>query len=157
MSRDFGLRATGTIVNFGNFKLDLDSQTLSAGEGSARLRSKLCLVLEYLVANKNRLIPREELISQIWEGNSYTGKQAVTHSICHLRKLLSSLGDGSTRIDTIPKRGYRLLVIQHQTEEEYEDSSSDSSQANTQFSYKSPSPEYSLFELPQQKFTIDFN
>ncbi len=112
MSRDFKFESEEYTLKFGNFTLDLDTQTLSTTNTSVRLRSKLCLVLEFLVKNKNRLIAREELIEHIWKGNTYTGQQAVTHSICHLRKLLTSLGDGTALIDTIPKRGYRFYVRQ---------------------------------------------
>ncbi len=156
MPNNFGFESTGKFVEFGNFTLDLDAQTLSTEDSSTRLRSKLCLVLEYLVVNKNRLIPREELIAQIWQGNSYTGEQAVTHSICHLRKLLNSLGNGTTRIDTIPKRGYRLLV-QTEEDEQQQQSSVNVDNSTVQFTYNSTTKELSSEEFPNQIFTVNFN
>ena len=155
MPNNFGFESSGKIIRFGNFILDLDAQSLSTGDSSIRLRSKLCLVLEYLVTHKNRLISRDELITQIWQGNSYTGEQAVTHSICHLRKLLSSLGNESTRIDTIPKRGYRLLV-QTEDNDNNDEPRINIQSSSVQFSYSSTSNEFNSIDSPSQVFTVNF-
>ena len=156
MPNKFGFETSGKIVRFGNFILDLDAQSLSTADSSIRLRSKLCLVLEYLVTHKNRLISRDELITQIWQGNSYTGEQAVTHSICHLRKLLNSLGNDSTRIDTIPKRGYRLLV-QTDDGDSNEEPQVNIQSSSVEFSYNSTSNEFNSIDSPRQIFTVSFS
>ena len=63
-----------------------------------------------MVTNKHRLVSRDELIENVWDGNSYTGTKAVTHSVCKLRKTFVELGEKSISIKTLPKRGYALIA-----------------------------------------------
>lgn len=90
---------------FANCILDPMYQTLTTSNKVIRLRGKLFLVLCCLVDNQNILVTRDFLIERYWQGNSYTGKTAVTHSICHLRKILKEQNIQAS-IMTLSKRGY---------------------------------------------------
>jgi len=90
---------------FANCILDPMYQTLTTSNKVIRLRGKLFLVLCCLVDNRNILVTRDFLIEKYWQGNSYTGKTAVTHSICHLRKTLKDQNIQAS-IMTLSKRGY---------------------------------------------------
>ena len=67
-------------------------------------------VLNYLVENHPRIIPREELIDKIWNGNSYVGEKSLTNVIWNLRNSFKKEGEDQLIIETIRKAGYRLLV-----------------------------------------------
>ena len=87
-----------------------DMNTLVIGEHTVYLRYKLAGVLKLLIKNKNNITLREELLQEIWDGNSFTCKAGITHAICKLRKTLSvHVGEG-IRITTLSKIGYRLIV-----------------------------------------------
>lgn len=90
---------------FANCVLDPMYQTITTPEKVIRLRGKLFSVLYCLVFNRNRLVSRERLIEECWFGNIYTGQKAVTHTICHLRKMLKQHQIDAS-IVTLSKQGY---------------------------------------------------
>ncbi len=74
------------------------------------LQPKIIEVLNYLALHYPRIIPRDELIENIWLGNAYVGEKALTNTIWHLRQNLNAATDETDVIETIRKVGYRLLV-----------------------------------------------
>jgi len=74
------------------------------------LQPKFVEVLCYLAEQYPRIIPREELIKEIWAGNGYVGEKALTNAIWHLRQSLKASQPEGDVIETIRKVGYRLLV-----------------------------------------------
>ncbi len=90
---------------FANSVLDPLYQTLATSNKIIRLRGKLFSVLCCLVDNQNKLVTREQLIEQCWYGNRFTGQKAVTHTICHLRKMLKQQ-EIQASIMTLSKQGY---------------------------------------------------
>lgn len=76
------------------------------------LQPKFIDVLCYLAKHYPRVIPRDELIENVWAGNQYVGEKALTNAIWHLRQKLKPTESESQEevIETIRKVGYRLLV-----------------------------------------------
>lgn len=73
------------------------------------LEPKVMAVLVYLSRRPQRVVSREELEGAVWSGR-VVGYDAVTNAIIKLRR---ALGDGtrsSRIIETLPKRGYRLVA-----------------------------------------------
>ncbi|MCH8501170.1 MAG: winged helix-turn-helix domain-containing protein [Aliidiomarina sp.] len=66
-------------------------------------------VLCYLIEAHPRLVTREELIENIWDGNAYVGEKALTNVIWQLRSSFEKLGLCDC-IQTVRKRGYRLAA-----------------------------------------------
>lgn len=96
----------GTLHLCGH-QLDPEYQAIQINGKYLRLRDKLWVVLLCLVENKSLLISRNDLINNYWGGNSLSGEQGITHTICHLRKMLKQYNI-KAEILTIPKRGYVL-------------------------------------------------
>ncbi|MBI3423586.1 MAG: tetratricopeptide repeat protein [Acidobacteria bacterium] len=72
------------------------------------LRQKSFRVLLYLVEHRERLVTKEELLQNVWEGTAVTD-DALVQIIVELRKVL---GDDSRQprfIRTIPKAGYHFI------------------------------------------------
>lgn len=90
---------------FANCVLDPMYQTIATPEKVVRLRGKLFSVIYCMVNNQDQLVTREQLIEECWYGNNYTGQKAVTHTICHLRKMLKQLNIRAS-ITTLSKQGY---------------------------------------------------
>jgi len=86
------------------------------GEEKQSLQPKFIEVLCYLAKHYPRIIPRDELIDNIWGSNSYVGDKSLTNAIWHLRKNLkqvsndSAVTENNEVIETIRKAGYRLLL-----------------------------------------------
>ncbi|WP_299802054.1 winged helix-turn-helix domain-containing protein [uncultured Shewanella sp.] len=74
------------------------------------IQPKFIEVLSYLARQYPKVVTREELIDNIWEGNSYVGSKALTNAIWHLRKQLNRDAGGEQGIETVRKMGYRLLL-----------------------------------------------
>ena len=66
-------------------------------------------VLTYLAAHGDRVVSPDELLDELWDG-VFVSSNSVQKCIAELRK---AFGDDSSRpgiIQTVPKRGYKLLV-----------------------------------------------
>src|SRR5688572_2309267 len=77
---------------------------------SLRVEPKVMEVLTYLAARPGEVVPREELLQALWPG-LVVGDESLTQTVIKLRK---TFGDSARRpayIETIPKRGYRLLPV----------------------------------------------
>jgi DNA-binding winged helix-turn-helix (wHTH) protein/Tol biopolymer transport system component len=70
-------------------------------------------VLAYLAARPGEVVSIEELLSSVWRG-VVVSDGSVYIAIKQLRQAMSSPGDESRYIETIPKRGYRLTApVEH--------------------------------------------
>lgn len=82
---------------------------LTRGREKVRLEPRAMEVLVYFASRPGEVITREELERDVWEG-AVVGYDAVTNTVIKLRK---AFGDDARRpriIQTVPKRGYRLLA-----------------------------------------------
>lgn len=89
--------------------VDTRANRLSRGETEVKLESKVMAVLAYLVQHRGELVTRDELEQAIW-GKVIVGYESLTGCIAKLRKVL---GDDARRpryIETISKKGYRLVA-----------------------------------------------
>jgi hypothetical protein len=65
-------------------------------------------VLICLAAEAKETLTREELLDRVW-GERCVSDEVLTHAITELRHALGDDPSNPTYIETIPKRGYRLL------------------------------------------------
>jgi DNA-binding winged helix-turn-helix (wHTH) protein/TolB-like protein/tetratricopeptide (TPR) repeat protein len=81
-----------------------------AGANESRhLQPKTMDVLVSLAASNGQVITRDELISRVWGANAVSD-EPLTRCIHELRRSLDDDRVEPTYIQTIPKRGYRLLT-----------------------------------------------
>lgn len=66
-------------------------------------------VLLALVAAGGDIVRREDLTERCWDGR-VVGEDAINRVISRLRRVSETIGDGSFRIETISKVGYRLVL-----------------------------------------------
>lgn len=95
-------------LRIGDWTFDPESHRLwRAGSADLRLEPRLARLLRRLVEARGRVVRREELLDEVWEG-TVVGEEALTQAVSLLRR---ALGDGAGRqryVQTIPKKGYRL-------------------------------------------------
>ena len=72
------------------------------------LKPKAFQILLYLVANRDRLISREELLQQFWK-DTVVGEDVLAHSIAEVRRALGDSPREPLYLKTVPKRGYRFV------------------------------------------------
>lgn len=98
---------SGKRYSFGPFRLEdgllfRDSQRIS-------VTPKVVETLQVLVAAEGRIVSKDELMHQVWP-DTFVDESSLTSNISVLRKALGVDADGRAYIETIPKRGYRLVV-----------------------------------------------
>src|SRR5271169_3779867 len=98
-------------VRFGSFSLDLKAGELRAGSSAVLLQEQPLQVLRILIENEGALVSREEIRKRLWPNDTIV---EFEHSInAAINKLRKALGDPVTEpqyIQTVARRGYRLMV-----------------------------------------------
>ncbi len=94
----------------GEWLIDEDRGCIERQGQSLPVRYKVMQVLVYLLEHAGRTVSTDELLNIVWGPHSTVGKQGITNVIWTLRKLLDDDMESSRIIETIPKRGYRLLM-----------------------------------------------
>src|SRR5262245_13629225 len=82
---------------------------LSAPGRSVKLEPKAMAVLVYLAQRPGEVVSRETLLAAVWPG-VIVSDDAVTQVVIKLRKALGDSADSPAYIQTISKRGYRLVA-----------------------------------------------
>jgi DNA-binding winged helix-turn-helix (wHTH) protein len=99
--------STDKIYEFGGWRLDPAEHLLSRNGSSVPLGPKVFDTLLLLVENAGRLVTKDEFMKRVWP-DSFVEDLALTQNISQVRKILGN-GDEPV-IETVPKKGYRLLV-----------------------------------------------
>lgn len=92
-------------VTFGRFRVDLNKEKLFDNGSEVKLKSMEYKLLVYLVQNKNRLIPKEELFMNIW-GDAITGDGTLNVHIRRLREKIEENPNEPRYIKTVWGTGY---------------------------------------------------
>ncbi len=74
-----------------------------------RVEPKLMDVLTELAAHAGQVVPKEQLIRAVWD-REYLAGSVLTRAVAELRRLLEDDAHAPRYIETIPKRGYRLIA-----------------------------------------------
>lgn len=94
---------------FGDITIDVSHfRLLKAGE-PRRITPRAFEVLLYLAQNSSRVVSKQELFDEVW-GESFVTDNALTRIIREIRQVLGDDADSPHYIETVPKRGYRLLL-----------------------------------------------
>jgi DNA-binding winged helix-turn-helix (wHTH) protein len=99
----------GRSMRVGEWSVDRGLNQLSRAGEVVRLEPKVMDVLACLAAHAGEVVSRETLLATVWPG-VIVGDDALTQSIIKLRKALADDPRQPGYIQTIPKRGYRLLA-----------------------------------------------
>ncbi len=77
--------------------------------GSVHLQPKAMEVLLCLASSPGMLVTRDTLIDDVW-GAGHGSHEALSHAISEIRNALNDHRDDPEFLQTLPKRGYRLIV-----------------------------------------------
>jgi TolB-like protein/DNA-binding winged helix-turn-helix (wHTH) protein/Flp pilus assembly protein TadD len=103
-------------VRFGAFELDLRTGELRSTEGpdpnhKVLLREQLFQVLRMLVECDGKIVTREEIRSRLWGNDTVVDfDQGINSTIKALRRALGDSVDDPRYIETLGRRGYRLML-----------------------------------------------
>ena len=96
-------------LSIGEWTVDPETNELSRNGATVRIEPKAMDVLMLLAARVGRVVARDELLASAWPG-VVVGDEALTQEINKLRKALGDNSRSPSYIDTIAKRGYRLIA-----------------------------------------------
>lgn len=93
---------------FGSFTLDLATDVLTR-EGHVLALPRPCIrLLGYLVDRPGRVVPKQELIDNLWPGVS-ASEGVLKSAMAQVRQALGDDEDGGLYIRTFPRRGYQFV------------------------------------------------
>ncbi len=78
------------------------------GRDGVNIEPKAMDVLVYLAKHADGVVPKERIMQAVWP-DLFVTDDVLTHAISHLRKCLGEDARSSRLIQTVPKKGYRLI------------------------------------------------
>jgi DNA-binding winged helix-turn-helix (wHTH) protein len=96
-------------LRIGEWVLDTRANRLCRGRREAKLEPKVADLLRYLAGHANQVVSRQELEGAVWRG-TVVGYDSVTGGIQKLRRALEDDRRRPRYIETLSKRGYRLIA-----------------------------------------------
>jgi DNA-binding winged helix-turn-helix (wHTH) protein len=103
--------SSGRYVHFGPFQIDQQRQEVTRNGSRLKLQGKVYQVLLTLLEKPGEVVTREELRMRLWPADTHVNYDANVNTT--VNKLRQALGDSSDKplyIETIPRKGYCLLV-----------------------------------------------
>ena len=94
-------------TDFGDFNFNASTCELSKGTKSVHLNYKEAEILKLLIANRDTIISKEDIITKVWGYDSDAGSNNVEAYVSFLRRKFNFI-NSSTEIKSIKKVGYRL-------------------------------------------------
>lgn len=97
------------IYVFGHCTLDTSLYTLYRAGETVRLRPKVFQVLVYLLANRDRVVSKDELCKQVWP-EQFIGNAPLENIIKLTRQAVGDSGRAQQIIQTLYGHGYRFVA-----------------------------------------------
>jgi DNA-binding winged helix-turn-helix (wHTH) protein len=94
---------------FGDYSLDTLRYELSRAGVLIPLRPKVFQVLAYLIARRDRVVLKQELLDHLWPAQ-YVGDAALNSYTMAVRQALGDNGQRQRVIRTVRGRGYRFVA-----------------------------------------------
>lgn len=92
------------------YVLDTLSHTLTQGGRAVQLSPLASRLLQLLARQPGELVERGEIIDALWKGDFLIGDPALTRLVSELRSAAGDDPKRPTLIQTVPRRGYRLVT-----------------------------------------------
>lgn len=77
----------------GMFQLDAERKAVRIGSSEIPLSKKEFGILNILTANPGKVFSREQILDEVWQGESYVLDRTVDVHIAHVRKKLGEMGN----------------------------------------------------------------
>jgi DNA-binding winged helix-turn-helix (wHTH) protein/tetratricopeptide (TPR) repeat protein/TolB-like protein len=98
-----------TEFQLGDWIVQPSTNTLVGPDGEARVEPKAMQVLTLLAGRAGDVVSKKEILTDVWEG-TYVSEEVLPNAIWELRKALRDDAKRPRFIQTLPKRGYRLIA-----------------------------------------------
>lgn len=93
----------------GDWLVQRELNRISKGDKSFQLEPKVMEVLVFLARSPGEVLSRQDFYKAIWP-DTYVSNEVLTYSISELRRAFEDNAKNPKIIQTIPRRGYRLIA-----------------------------------------------
>ena len=94
---------------FGDYILDTQRAELHSAGAPIKLRRQAFQVLAYLLAHRERVVPKKELLDHLWP-DQFVGDEVLKACIKAVRKVLGEQGRTPRCLRTLHGQGYRFVA-----------------------------------------------
>jgi pimeloyl-ACP methyl ester carboxylesterase len=94
---------------FGDHTLDTGTLQLLNGSLEVDVEPQVFAVLAHLVQHRDRVVPKEELLDEVW-GSRFVSESALTTRIKQVRRAVGDTGRDQRVVRTYHGRGYRFVA-----------------------------------------------
>lgn len=98
---------TPIIVTYKDLKINMQKGTITKGDLELILTKNEMIIFNYLLNHQNKIVTRDELMTDLWSNNEYINDNALTVNVSRLRSKLKEVGYENI-IETRKKVGYIL-------------------------------------------------
>src|SRR5260370_40308270 len=100
---------SGQTVGFG--KLDLRTRELRSNGRNLTLQEQPFEILAALLERPGQLVTRDELTKRLWPSDTFVDfEHSLNKAVNRLREALEDSAEHPRLIETLPRRGYRLIA-----------------------------------------------
>ncbi|WP_163839550.1 winged helix-turn-helix domain-containing protein [Pseudoxanthomonas sacheonensis] len=101
--------ASSTGLRIGEWSVDSAAGELSGASGAVRVEPKVMDLLLLLASQPGQVVTRERIMDALWPG-LVVGEDSLARTVSKLRQALGDDARSPRYVETISKRGYRLLA-----------------------------------------------
>jgi TolB-like protein/Flp pilus assembly protein TadD len=94
---------------FDRYHIDVDGLELSHDGLPIKLQPQAFVLLVFLIENRERVVTKDEIISQVWQARAVSDATLNTR-INAIRRALGDSGEAQAVIKTFPRRGFRFIA-----------------------------------------------
>jgi transcriptional activator of cad operon len=98
-----------TLLRIGDWCVDPNSGEISRDDVTVRLEARNMRLLLYLADQRGAVVSIEDVLKHVWAGLIVTS-DSVYQAVAALRRDLGDDAKQPTYIETVPRRGYRMLA-----------------------------------------------
>lgn len=97
-----------TIINYKDLVFDIGKGIVKNNDKEIILTKNEIIIFNMLLSNKDRIVTKDELMTELWNNDEYINENALTVNISRLRSKLDEMGYSGI-IETRKGIGYRII------------------------------------------------
>ncbi len=101
------IEKTSIIEKYKELNINMQKGIISKGNQEITLTKNEMIIFNYLLTHQNKIVTRDELMTDLWNNNEYINDNALTVNISRLRSKLRDIGY-KDMIETRKGQGYIL-------------------------------------------------
>lgn len=92
LRRSYDFTGQSTVLEHSGAMLNLSEATLVYQDEKIELTKNELRILQLLMENKEKVVPRDAIMTRLWENDSYVDENTLSVNVNRLRKKLESIG-----------------------------------------------------------------